>query len=200
MEVVEQSERWQTAREFATQVAMAILLFVGAGWAYGKISPLIYDDSIPLPLRFADEPTVEDHLPDNFVSPSDFDLAQSRFVAETPDGFQYWLLASTEETGELCLYVRLIDGSGALTCSTLDEFAFTGIAVGYAFDPDSSGGNPLLGAGRYLAEGMETPDPVAEAVVAGRFSFVEGESASFGDVIESFAAIEITGGTDLPGS
>lgn len=200
MEVVEQSERWQATREFATQVAMAILLFVCAWWAYGKITPLIYDDSVPLPLRFGDEPTAEDHLPDNFVSPTDFDLAQSRFVAETPGGFRYWLLASTEEAGEICLFVRLVDGSGALTCSTLDEFAFEGIAVGYRVDADSSSANALLGAGRYLAEGMETPDPVAEAVVADRFSFVEGDSASFSDVIESFAAVEVTGGIDLPGS
>ncbi len=186
--------------EFASNVAMALVLGFIAWKAYGAIRPLIIDDSVPLPLVFGQTPTVEDHLPDGFISPDGFELAQSRFVIETPIGVRYWLLASTEETGEVCLYALLRSGEGASDCVALEMFAAQGVAAGYREGAGAPGGEPYAGLGRYLAEEMELVDLAPEVKTNERFSFVEGPTETYEQVVASFEAAATTGGRELPES
>lgn len=186
--------------EFASNVAMALVLGFVAWKAYGTIRPLIVDDSVPLPLVFTQTPTVEDHLPDGFISPEGFELAQSRFVEETPIGVRYWLLASPEESGEICLYALLRSAEESSSCVPLEVFAAEGVAVGYHEGDDAPGGEPYAGLGRYLAEEMELVDLAPEIQTHERFSFVEGPVETHEQVVASFGMATTLGGRELPES
>ncbi len=184
--------------EFVSNVAMALVLGFIAWKAYSAIRPLIVDDSVPLPLVFGQTPTVEDHLPDGFISPDGFELAQSRFLEETPIGVRYWLLASPEESGEICLYALLRSEERASTCVALETFAAQGVSVGYQEGDDAPGGEPYIGLGRYMAEEMELVQSPPEVNTRDRFSFVEGPVETYEQLVASFEAAEITGGRELP--
>ncbi len=184
--------------EFVSNVAMALVLGFIAWKAYSAIRPLIIDDSVPLPLIFTQTPTVEDHLPDGFISPDGFELAQSRFLEETPIGVRYWLLASTEEAGAICLYAILRSAEGTSSCVPLEVFAAEGVAVGYHEGDDAPGGEPYAGLGRYMAEEMELVDLSPEVKTSERFSFVEGPVETYEQVVASLETASTTGGRDLP--
>lgn len=209
-EVVEPNRHMAWLWDFSTNVGMAFVLGFCAWKAYGVVRPLIWDDSVPLPLVFDETPTDADRLPENFRSPENMTLSQSRFVGETSAGFQYWLFTSerevdgipgvqkSDQVAEICLYVRLRDGSGALDCNTMDEFAFEGLLVGFEESADSNDGELLTGAGRYLAEGMGIENLPAQAFERDRFTFVEGDLGQSASIVASFANAAVTGGTDLP--
>lgn len=196
-EVVEVSQRRFIVWDVLTNVAMAVVLGAIAWKAYGLIRPLIWDDSIPLPVTFTETPTVEDHLPDGFISPDGFDLAQSRFAGQTQSGVQFWLLASSEETGELCLYARLRDESGALSCATLEHFAALGVTVGYEEAGGTSDGILYAGVGRYLAAEMEADGEPTETRHEELFSFLEVALPDSDGLITAFLDAEISGGRAL---
>lgn len=199
VEVVERVEtegRRTAFIEFVSNVLMAVVLGYLAWRIYGLIRPLIIDDSIPYPVTFAEAPTVEDHLPDDFVSPDDFELAQSRFVGETPSGFRYWLLASTEDAAQICLLVEFGEGVRETNCDTLEGFAASGITTTFS-GASGEEGEPYIGAGRFLAEDMELIDPPPEAKSLDLFFFVEGPEETFGGVVDALAQTSVSGGREL---
>lgn len=209
-EVVEPNRHMAWLWDFCTNMGMALVLGFFAWKAYGLVRPLIWDDSVPLPLVFEEAPTEADRLPENFRSPEDMTLSQSRFVGETSSGFQYWLFTSereidgipgvqkSDQVAEICLYVRLRDGSGALECNTMDEFAFEGLLVGFEESAESNDGQLLTGAGRYLAEGMGIDNLPSQARERDRFAFVEGDLGQSDSIVALFANASISGGSDLP--
>ncbi len=178
--------------EFVSNVVMAVVLGYIAWRAYGAIRPLIIDDSISFPVVFEQSPTEEDLLPEGFEGIGDNPVAKSRFIGQTPGGVRFWLLASSLEDGEICLFVSLADGGEGGSCSSLERFAADGLLARY--EDDSLG---LVGAGRYLAEGMEVEGEPSGTVSDGPFSYVEAPQASGGSMVSGFQDAVVTGGIEV---
>lgn len=195
MDVLKVEEPRFSVGEIFSNVAMAVVLGYITWRAYQVLEPIVFDESIELPEIFSQSPAVEDHLPEGFES-GEFNLAQSRFIAQTRAGFQYWLLAAEDEGG-VCLYLNLRSGDPVLECVTMEEFANSGVLLSFAEGDEAPGESRYGGAARYVTEGMEVNGLPDSTETLGLFSFVEGQvAASKGDVA-AFVGAQITGGREL---
>lgn len=193
MEVVQVDQRRFSFWEFASNLAMAAVLGYVTWRVVGVIKTSLFSDSISLPAVFVDAPSVDDHLPDGFESEG-FDLAQSRFVAETPNGFRYWLLASSEDSEQICLYVHLRSGESERDCKSLAAYGSVGLTVSFAESDEAPGESRFGGAGRYITDEMTLREVPASTTTVGLFSYVEGEAGASKDDVASLIGAELEGG------